>query len=101
MNSNFENLSTYLAYFYFGLTLFSGIWGYYIFMQRRNIILERSDKHLDNSFGPLIVAIGLIFALIVNFIFGWKSIAMMDNDEFYAKNDMHRSIHEFVINLVN
>lgn len=101
LNSNFEHLSTYLAYFYFGLTLFCGIWGYYVFMQRRSIILERSDKHLDNSLGPLVVAFGLIFALIVNFVFGWKSIQMMDNEDFYAKNEMHRTIHQFVIDLVN
>ena len=38
--SNFEGLSTYLAYFYFALTLFSGLWAYYIFMERRKIILR-------------------------------------------------------------
>ncbi|ABN68507.2 Phosphate metabolism transcription protein [Scheffersomyces stipitis CBS 6054] len=101
MNSNFAGLSTILAYFYFALTLFSGIWGYYIFMRRRTIIMERSDKHLDNSIGPLIVAFGLILALVVNFVFGWKGLKVDLDDEFYANNTVHRAIHEYVINLVN
>ncbi|RLV95535.1 Vacuolar transporter chaperone 2 [Spathaspora sp. JA1] len=102
MKSNFEGLSNFLAYFYFGLTLFSGVWGYYIFMRRRTIILERSNKHLDNSIGPLIVAGGLIIALIINFIFGWKSLNVDDpiHQEFYLANPTHKKIHEFVINLV-
>lgn len=100
-DSNFEMLSTNLAYFYFALTLFSGVWAYYIFMERRKIILERSDKHLDNSIGPLIVAFGLLVALIINFVFGWKNLDLKANEEFYKNNPMHKTVHEFVINLVN
>ncbi|KAI5951087.1 VTC2 [Candida jiufengensis] len=97
LRSNFAELSTYLAYFYFGLTVFSCLWGYYIFMERRKIIMERSDKHLDNSVGPLIIAFGLIFALIVNFIFGWKSLDLdYENNQFYQNNPMHKKIHQFV-----
>ncbi|EGW34307.1 phosphate metabolism transcription protein [Spathaspora passalidarum NRRL Y-27907] len=102
MASNFEGLSTFLAYFYFGLTLFSGVWGYYIFMKRRQIIMERSDKHLDNSIGPLIIAVGLIVALIINFIFGWKNLNLEDPEHqvFYMENPMHKKIHDFVVSLV-
>lgn len=99
--SNFEGLSTYLAYFYFALTLFSGLWAYYIFMERRKIILERSDKHLDNSFGPLIIALGLTIALIFNFIFGWKNLNLDPNDEFYNNNPTQKKVHEFMVNMVN
>ncbi|KAK6204944.1 phosphate metabolism transcription protein [Scheffersomyces amazonensis] len=101
LNSNFEGLSNFLAYFYFVLTLFSGIWGYYIFMKRRTVIMERSDSHLDNSLGPLIVAAGLIIALVINFIFGWKKLDLQFDDEFYSNNDFHRNIHEYVVKLVN
>ncbi|KAK6458939.1 phosphate metabolism transcription protein [Scheffersomyces xylosifermentans] len=101
LNSNFANLSTILAYFYFALTLFSGVWGYYIFMRRRTIIMERSDKHLDNSIGPLIVAFGLVLALVINFVFGWKGLQVDLNNEFYTNNSFHKNVHEYVINLVN
>lgn len=102
IRSNFHQLSTYLAYFYFGLTLFSCLWGYYIFIVRRNIILERSDKHLDNSIGPLIIAFGLMIALIINFIFGWKSLQLeYEDNEFYANNPMHKKIHQFMVEMVS
>ncbi|KAI5963624.1 VTC2 [Candida pseudojiufengensis] len=101
LRSNFANLSTYLAYFYFFLTVFSCIWGYYIFMERRKIIMERSDKHLDNSVGPLIIAFGLIIALIINFIFGWKSLNLDYENEFYNNNQFHKKIHQFVVEMVN
>ncbi|KAI5967672.1 VTC2 [Candida margitis] len=102
IRSNFHDLSTYLAYFYFGLTLFSCIWGYYIFIVRRNIILERSDKHLDNSIGPLIIAFGLIVALIINFVFGWKSLQLnYEDNQFYENNPMHKKIHQFMVEMVS
>ncbi|KAK6462175.1 VTC domain-containing protein [Scheffersomyces coipomensis] len=101
LNSNFEGLSNFLAYFYFILTLFSGVWGYYIFMRRRTIITERSDTHLDNSVGPLIVAFGLTVALVVNFVFGWRSLDLKFDDEFYTTNSFHKGVHEYVVNLVN
>jgi len=98
--SNFSHVSTYLAYFYFGLTLFSGIWGYYIFMERRTIILERGSRHLDNIIGPLIVAVGLIFALIINFIFGWRNLQLDPESTFFAKNAFHQSVQQYVKSIV-
>ncbi|CAK9436248.1 uncharacterized protein LODBEIA_P08060 [Lodderomyces beijingensis] len=100
-DSNFQQLSLYLAWFYFLLTVFSCIWGYFIYMTRRGIILERSSKHLDNSIGPLVVAFGLIIALILNFIFGWKNLKLDTNADFYVRNPMHKKVHEFVISMVN
>lgn len=107
--ANSYELATLLAYVYFGLTLFSGLWGYYIFMKRRNIIMERSDKHLDNVVGPLIVALGLIVGLVVNFVYGFRTMAQQQKgsfstfgvgEDFLAKNPMHKSILEFVFKLV-
>ncbi|KAG7194137.1 Phosphate metabolism transcription protein [Scheffersomyces spartinae] len=122
--ANSFELSETLAYIYFGLTLFSGVWGYYVFMKRRDIIMERSGKHLDNVFGPLVVAVGLIGGLIINFVFGWKKIAQaaaMANGtaamatlgnhtngdfaqavtrDFYAQNPFHKAIHEFIFSWV-
>lgn len=100
-HSNFADISTYMAYFYFGLTIFSGLWGYYIFMKRRNIILERGAKHLDDVVGPLVVAFGLIFALIVNFIFGWRSIDVgADDSAFFIKNQFHKTVQQYIKSIV-
>lgn len=107
--ANSYELATFLAYMYFGLTLFSGVWGYYVFMSRRNIIMERSDKHLDKVVGPLIVALGLIGGLVVNFVYGFRALAQQQNgnfstfglgEDFLAKNPVHKSILEFVFKLV-
>lgn len=107
--ANSYELATALAYVYFALTLFSGVWGYYIFMKRRTIIMERSDKHLDNVVGPLIVAVGLIGGLIVNFVYGFRSLAQQQktgfsttglSQDFYERNPLQKSILEFVFKLV-
>lgn len=91
-------LSNYLAYGYFVLTLFSGIWGYYIFIRRREIIIERDAKHLDNMIGPLVVAGGLILALIFNFSYGFKKVYQLkDMVEFYQEYPGHKQIHEFIV----
>lgn len=65
--STSRDLAEYVSYGLFALTLFSGIWGYYVYIQRLYYIRERSEKHLDNPLGPLIVSIGLLLALIINF----------------------------------
>lgn len=108
--ANSYQLAETLAYIYFALTLFSGLWGYYIFIKRRDIMMERSAKHLDNVIGPLIVAIGLIVGLVVNFVFGFRLLAQQQKaggftaarltDDFYARNPIHKSIHEFIFSLV-
>lgn len=108
--SNSFQIAEGLAYFYFALTLFSGVWGYYIFNKRREIIIERSEKHLDNIVGPLIISVGLILALIINFIFGFKHLAEKQkvnnfsvaglNDTFYTEHPFHKAVHEFVFRLV-
>lgn len=108
--SNSFQLSELLAYIYFALTLFSGAWGYYIFMRRRDIIVERSGKHLDNVIGPLIVGLGLTVGLIVNFVLGFKRIASQGefndfqlagvNETFYESNTIQKAIHEFVFKLI-
>lgn len=108
--SNSFQLSEFLAYIYFALTLFSGAWGYYIFMRRRDIIVERSGKHLDNVIGPLIVGVGLTAGLIVNFVLGFKRVASQGefndfqlagvNETFYQNNPIQKAIHELVFKLV-
>lgn len=114
--ANFSVLATWLAYLYFGLTLFSGVWGYYIFMRRRDIIMQRSDSHLDNIFGPLLIAFGLMAGLIINFVYGFKSVSQELNaintaelgsftasgitHEFLARNPIQKTILDFVFKVV-
>ncbi|CUM64080.1 uncharacterized protein PRCAT00001669001 [Priceomyces carsonii] len=107
LKSHSIGLSKTLAYIYFGLTVFSCLWGYFIFLRRREIIMERSGKHLDNIIGPLIISLGLIIGLVINFVYGWRRIAQNSEfttsgltDSFYEHNPMHKSIHEFVFRLV-
>ncbi|CAN3374275.1 hypothetical protein DIURU_000846 [Diutina rugosa] len=101
--SNFSKLSLVLADVYFCLTLFACGWGYYIYMKRRQIILERSSKHLDNVIGPLVVAVGLMGALLINFIGGWRSLSGTVDLEsaFYDANPFHKSVQSYVIDMVN
>lgn len=107
--ANSFELANFLAYLYFGLTLFSGAWGYYIFMRRRLIIMERSSKHLDNVFGPLIVAFGLIFGLVVNFVYGFRALANKNlamfvtsglTDTYYERNPVQKKILDVIFFIV-
>lgn len=56
-----------VAYVLFALTLFTGGWGYYTYLQRLKYITQRSERHLDAPFGPLVVGITLLVALTLNF----------------------------------
>ena len=68
-------LADTMAYIYFALTLFSGIWSYMTYMKRLNVIRERSGEHLDAPLGPIIVASVLAFTLIVNFVVAFREEA--------------------------
>ncbi|KAK9366154.1 VTC domain-containing protein [Lipomyces kononenkoae] len=56
-----------LAYMYFVLTLFSGCWGYGVYMYRVKAIQMRSGKHLDSPVGPVVVCFALLVAIILNY----------------------------------
>ena len=77
------------------------VFGHIIYLWKEERLFWRSDKHLDNSFGPLIIALGLTIALIFNFIFGWKNLNLDPNDEFYNNNPTQKKVHEFMVNMVN
>lgn len=62
-----------VAYILFALTLFSGLWGYGTYMQRLKYIKARSERHLDNPLGPIVVSVGLLAALIINF---WSNFTL-------------------------
>lgn len=101
--ANSPLLATLLAYVYFVLTLFSGVWGYFIFMRRRTIITERSLRHLDNVLGPLLVAAGLLGALVVNFVFGFRairSLVSVADAGFWLRNPTQKMVLDAVLSVV-
>ena len=54
---------------YIIIAVFAGLWGYYMHMTRRNMIVARSGKDFDNMIGPMVVSCALMIALILNFVF--------------------------------
>lgn len=57
-----------VAYILFALTLFTGLWGFYQYHTRMDAIQARENVHFDNPIGPLVVSVGLLVALVVNFL---------------------------------
>lgn len=66
-SSRYSTSAEIAAYSLFFLTIFSALWGYYVYTQRLNYIKRRSEKHLDAPLGPVLIAVGLLIALCVNF----------------------------------
>lgn len=58
-----------LAVVYTCVALFTAAWGYGIYMWRSDLIKKRSGKEFDAMAGPIVVCIGLIVALLLNFAF--------------------------------
>lgn len=58
-----------LSIVYTGFAIFSAAWGWYMYEKRARLIRQRSGRDLDNTFGPIVVCIGLAVALVLNFAF--------------------------------
>ncbi|KAH0565745.1 hypothetical protein GP486_000868 [Trichoglossum hirsutum] len=58
-----------LAVVYTLIALFAGAWGWWMYISRSKLIRERSGKDFDNILGPVVVCIGLVIALCLNFGF--------------------------------
>lgn len=92
--SHFPQLATDLAYIYFALTLFSGVWAYAIYTKRLELIKMRSGKHLDGMFGPLVLATVLIITLIIEFYAGldkWKTKAGVSDLSLFISESLNQS----------
>ncbi|TWU74150.1 Phosphate metabolism transcription protein [Metarhizium rileyi] len=73
-------LAEMMGIFYVLIAAFAGLWGYYIHRVRREMIMERSGKDLDNMIGPLLVSVALVVALIVNFVLQYqKAFSKLNN----------------------
>lgn len=95
------HLATNLAYLYFGLTIFCCIWGYFIYNKRLTLIKLRDGKHLDAPLGPLLVSLGVLGAIVINFIVGFKDAASRLNAN--ELDDLHpviKAVNEQIFRLV-
>ncbi|KAM3165347.1 SPX domain-containing protein [Lachancea thermotolerans] len=79
--AEFPQLATFLAYAYFCITIFTGLWAYRTYIKRLNVIKARSGQHLDAPFGPLMVALVVVFTLVVNFVIAFKEAARKERTE--------------------
>ncbi|KAF8468416.1 VTC domain-containing protein [Kalaharituber pfeilii] len=61
-----------LGLVYTGIALFTGIWGYWVYIERSKMIMERSGKDFDKRLGPVVVCVSLVVALILNFTFKYN-----------------------------
>ncbi|KAL2052703.1 hypothetical protein ABVK25_006943 [Lepraria finkii] len=68
-----NNVARGLAIVYTVIALFTGAWGWWMYIVRSRMIKERSGKDFDNVVGPVIVCIGLIIALCLNFGFKYHT----------------------------
>ena len=57
-----------LAVVYTLIAAFAGIWGWWMYQVRSQMIQQRSGKDFDAVFGPILICIGLIIALMINFV---------------------------------
>lgn len=58
-----------LAVVYTVIAMFAGGWGWRMYITRSQMIKDRSGKDFDNALGPIVVCIGLVIALLLNFAF--------------------------------
>ena len=58
-----------LAVVYTLVAAFAGAWGWWMYMKRSRMIEQRSGKDFDNIGGPIVVCLGLVVALCLNFGF--------------------------------
>ena len=73
----YNNIARGLAVVYTLIAVFAGVWGWWMFIVRSRMIEERSGKDFDNIVGPIVVCIGLVVALCLNFGFKvcrWRKI---------------------------
>ena len=65
----YNHVARYIAYIYFMITIFTGVWGYGIFMHRGKIIRARSGKHLDSPLGPIVVCVAVLGSILINYYY--------------------------------
>ncbi|TKA83071.1 hypothetical protein B0A55_00909 [Friedmanniomyces simplex] len=70
-----------LAVVYTLLAVLAGGWGYGVYLWRCRLIERRSGGEFDAVVGPVVVCLGLVVALLVNFGFKYRAIRQDRNSE--------------------
>ena len=81
-----------LGVVYTVVAVFTAIWGYGVYMWRISLIQKRSGKDFDAVTGPIVVCIGLIIALILNFSFKVSLLSLLQIPKGQAGTNRRLSI---------
>ena len=76
-----NNVARGLAVAYTLIAAFAGAWGWLQYVVRSRMIQERSGKDFDNIIGPIIICIGLVVALCLNFSFKVRKTRVWSFDQ--------------------
>ncbi|KAF2221450.1 VTC domain-containing protein [Elsinoe ampelina] len=69
-----NNVARGLAVVYTALAGFIGLWGWWVYRWRSDLIRKRSGKDFDALTGPVVTCVGLIVALVLNFGFKYSEL---------------------------
>ncbi|KAF8415745.1 VTC domain-containing protein [Terfezia claveryi] len=61
-----NNIARALGLAYTGIALFTGIWGYWVYLERCKLIMNRSGKDFDKRLGPVVVCVGLAYRAVMD-----------------------------------
>lgn len=70
-----------LGIVYTCIAVFAGGWGYWTYMWRMGLIQGRSGRDFDAVWGPCVVCVGLVVALIANFVLKYQAILREREEE--------------------
>lgn len=103
--AEFPELANFVAYVFFGLTIFTGVWSYWVYLKRLSAIKERSGKHLDAPLGPILLASVVSITLVVNFVVAFREAFKRQNNSFstMSTDELPMAlvpIREFIFRLV-
>ncbi|KAL9131730.1 MAG: hypothetical protein Q9217_000405 [Psora testacea] len=71
--SQTNKVARVLAGVYTLIAIFVGVWGWRMYIVRSRMIEARSGKDFDNVVGPIVVCLGLVVALCLNFAFKYHA----------------------------
>jgi uncharacterized membrane protein YidH (DUF202 family) len=74
-----NQLASDLGAVYVLIAVVAAIWAYYVYIRRAHEIYNRSEKHMDDRIGPIVVGVALIVALSANFVFKVRNNFNFDN----------------------
>jgi uncharacterized membrane protein YidH (DUF202 family) len=71
-----NDIARALSIVYTCFAIFAAAWGWYMHEMRARLIRQRSGRDLDNTFGPIVVCVGLAIALVLNFAFKVRTLLL-------------------------